>query len=76
MVIGSQDVDREVEAALQLVDEVGQVAGEVGRRAVGLDDRAILVVTERARAQPGRAVLLGRGGPRPGRARGRARHRR
>ena len=57
---------REVEAALQLVDEVGEIAGEVGRRAVRLDDRAILVVAELARAQPCRALLLEQV---PGRAR-------
>ena len=36
VVVGAEHVDGEVEAALELVDQVGEVACEVGRRAVDL----------------------------------------
>ena len=56
MVIRAPDVDRAVEAAVVLVDVVGDVGHEVGQRAVALPEHAILVVTELRGAQPERAL--------------------
>ncbi len=50
VVVGAEDVDRPVEAALELVDEVGDVGGAVGRLAALLgraDEDAVLVVAVR-----------------------------
>ena len=58
MVIGTEHVDAQVEAALALVEVVGDVTGDVRRIAITLDDNAVLVITEVARTQPGRAILL------------------
>ena len=58
VVVGAEHDDAAVEAALALVQVVGEVAGDVGGLAVGLDDDAVLVVAELGRAQPGRAVGL------------------
>ena len=44
--------------AFALVEVVGQVAGDVGGVAVGLDDDAVLVVAEVGRAQPRGPVRL------------------
>jgi hypothetical protein len=57
-VVGAEHDDDAVEAALALVEVVGEVAGDVGRLAVALDDDAVLVVAELARAQPDRTVGL------------------
>ena len=58
VVVGAEHDEAAVEAALALVEVVGQVAGEVGPLAVGLDDHPVLVVAELLGAQPERAVLL------------------
>ena len=58
VVVGAEQVDAQVEAALPLVEVVGGVGGEVGRLAVALDEDPVLVVAEVGRAQPDRAVLL------------------
>ena len=58
MVIGTKKVDVHVETAGALVDVVGGIRGEIGVFAVGLDEHAILVVTEIGRAQPDGAILL------------------
>ena len=47
MVIGAEHDDAAVEAALALVQVVGEVARDVGGLAVGLDDDAVFVVAER-----------------------------
>ena len=43
---------------MTLVQVVGQVGGDIGGRAVTLDDDAVLIVAEFCGAQPGRAILL------------------
>ena len=58
MVIGAEQVDAQVEAALALVDVVGGVGREVGVFAIGLDEHPVLVVVEVGRAQPDCAVHL------------------
>jgi hypothetical protein len=58
VVVGTEHVDAQVEAALTLVEVVGDVAGDVGGLAVTLDDDAVLVVAVVGGAQPGRTVLL------------------
>ena len=58
VVIGTKKVDVHVETAGALVDVVGGIRGEIGVFAVGLDEHAILVVTEIGRAQPDGAILL------------------
>ena len=58
VVVGAPDVDQLVEAAAELLDQVADVGGEVGRLAVGPDHDAVLVVAELGRAEPQRAVLL------------------
>ena len=56
VVVGAEHVDARVEAAVALVEVVRGVGGEVGEVAVGLDEDAVLVVTEVGGAQPHRAV--------------------
>ena len=46
VVVGPEQDDAAVEAALALVEVVGRVAGDVGAAAVGLDDHPVLVVAE------------------------------
>ena len=58
MVVSAEHVDAEIEPALTLIQVVGQVGGDIGGRAVTLDDDAILIVAEFCGAQPGRAILL------------------
>ncbi len=58
VVVGAPDVDDAVEAAVELVLVVGDVGGEVRVVAVGLDEHAVLVVTEVGRAEPHRALVL------------------
>ena len=58
VVVGAEHDEAAVEAALALVEVVGQVAREVGRLAVGPDDDPVLVVAVLLGAQPERAVLL------------------
>ncbi len=58
VVVGAPDVDEVVEAAAELLGDVADVGGEIRRPPVGADDHPILVVTERRRAEPQRAVLL------------------
>ena len=59
VVVGAEDVDELVEAAVQLVPVVGDVGGEVGRLAAGLHERAVLLVARELRgAQPQRALAL------------------
>src|SRR5688500_8231215 len=56
--IGPPDVDEVVEAAAELLGDVADVGGEVCRPTVGADDDAVLVIAERGRPEPQRAVLL------------------
>ena len=56
VVVGAEQVDAAVEAALALVEVVGGVGGEVGQLAVGPDQHPVLVVAEVGGAQPERAV--------------------
>ena len=59
--VGAEHVDRAVEAALQLVDEIRDVGGAIRRRAalvLGADQHPILLVAVGRRARPERAVLL------------------
>ena len=58
VVVGAPDVDQVVEAAAELLGDVADVGREVGRPAVGPVDHPVLVVAERGRAEPDRAVLL------------------
>ncbi len=58
MVIGAQDVEQVLEAALALVEVVGDVGGEIGPRAVLPHDHPVLLVAEIGRAEPLGAVLL------------------
>jgi hypothetical protein len=44
--IGAPDIDQGFEAAPVLVQMVGQVAGEIGPRAVGFFQRPVAVVAE------------------------------
>ena len=57
VVVGAPDVDEMVEAAFHFVVVVRHVAHEVRHLAVGLDEHAVLLVIERARLEPGGAVL-------------------
>ena len=58
MVVGAEHVQRGLEAALELVQEVGDVGGEIGRAAVLADHDAVLFVAEIGGAEPGGAALL------------------
>ncbi len=58
VVVGAEHVDRRVEPALELVDDVGQVAGDVREGAVRSLEDAVLVVAERGRPQPDGSVGL------------------
>ena len=75
-VVGAEHDQDAVEAPLALVEVVGQVAGDVRRNAVALDDDPVLVVAEvgRSAARPRRPSR--RSGPRPAAARWPARPRR
>ena len=65
MVVGAEHVDRPVEAAVELVGEVDDVGGAVGRRAgLGADQDAVVVVAVGRRARPRRPVALVRVQPR------------
>ena len=56
MVVGAPDVDQPVEAALELVEVVGDVRGEVRVLAGRALEDAVLVVAVLGRAQPQRAL--------------------
>ena len=58
MVVGAPDVDDALEAALVLVQVVGDVRGEVGVEAVVTLYDAVLLVAERRRLEPLGAVLF------------------
>ena len=58
VVIGAEQVDGRVRAALTLVQVVGDVAREVGGLTVRLDEDTVLVVAVGGRAQPHRAALV------------------
>jgi hypothetical protein len=59
VVVRAEDIDREVEAALELVAHVRDVGGEVQVRPVGrTNERAVLVVAVGARARPDRPLGL------------------
>ena len=62
VVVGAEHVDQQVEAALELVAVVGDVGGEVGRRAVGADQDPVLVVAELRGPQPDGALAARRRG--------------
>ena len=57
-VVGAEDVDELVVAALDLVEVVGDVGGEVGPAAVGLLDRAVGVVAVGGGAEEGLLARL------------------
>ena len=56
VVVGAPDVDQPVEAALALVEVVGDVRREVGRLAGRALEHVVLLLAVRARAQPQRAL--------------------
>lgn len=56
MVVGTPDVDDVVDA-LELIPVIGNVGGEVGVLAVGLDQDAVLVIAQVGGAEPQGAVL-------------------
>ena len=57
--VGAENVDRAVEAALELVHEIGDVRCPVGGRAIlRAQEDAVLVVAVAGRARPQRTVLL------------------
>ncbi len=56
--VGAEDGDQQLEAALALVEVIGDVGGEVGLLAVGAHHDAVFLVAEGSRAEPGGAVLL------------------
>ena len=61
VVVGAEDVDRTVEAAIELVHQVDDVGGAVRGRPAALgraDDHPVVLVSVRRRAQPDGAVLL------------------
>ena len=58
VVVGAEHVDRPLEAAPQLVVEVGDVGGAIGRQAVRADHDLVLVVAVGRGTGPDRAVLL------------------
>ena len=61
MVVGAEHIDGHVGrvfGAVALVPVVGDVGGEVGELAVGLDDHAVLVVTMLGGFEPSGAVLV------------------
>ena len=63
--VGAEDVDRAVEAPLELVHEVGDVRRAIGGRAVvRAQEDAVLLVAVGRRARPERTVLLVRVEPR------------
>src|SRR5438094_601905 len=60
LVVGAPDVDYLVEPADQeLVAMVGDVRGEVRRHAVAAHQHVVLVLAERGRGEPDRALALG-----------------
>ena len=56
MVVGTPDVDDVVDA-LELIPVIGNVGGEVGVLAIGLDQNAVLVIAQVGGAEPQGAVL-------------------
>src|SRR2546430_7275619 len=58
VMVGAPDVDHAVEAALELVEVVGDVGGEISVLAVLAPHHAVLLVAERAGSKPQRAALL------------------
>ena len=56
MVVGAPDVDDVVDA-LELIPVIGNVGGEVGVLAIGLDQNAVLVIAQVGGAEPQGAVL-------------------
>src|SRR5665811_2272847 len=58
VVVRAPDVDQPVEAPTELLHDVADVGAEIGPVAVRLANHPVLVVPERRRAEPERAVLL------------------
>ena len=58
VMVRAPDVDQMVEAAAELLGNVADVGGEVGRLPIRSVDDAILVVTKVRRSEPDRAVLF------------------
>ena len=52
MVVGTKHVNALVKTALALIEVIGNVAGDISRVAVTLDDYSVAVVTKGGRAQP------------------------
>ena len=58
MMIRAPEVDELIISALDLIDVVGNVRGEVGKRAVALAEDTVLLVAVVGALKPERAVLL------------------
>ena len=58
VVVGAQDVDAAVEAAVELVLVIGDVRGEVRVAAIGLDEHAVLVVAKVRRPEPDGIIFV------------------
>ena len=58
MVVGAQQVDRNVGTTVALIKVVGNVAGEVGSLAIRLDEHTVLVVSVRGCPQPHGTILI------------------
>ena len=52
------DVDQSGEATLELVEQIGDVRGEVRGLAVGADEHPVLVIAKGRGAEPGRTLVL------------------
>ena len=52
VVVGSEQIDRRVKPSVSLVHVVRRIGREIGELPIGLDEHAVLVVTEVTRPQP------------------------
>ena len=55
--IGAENIDQVIEAALAFVEVISDVGGEVGLVAILANDDAIFLITELSRREPGRAIF-------------------
>ena len=60
-VVGAEHIDDQIEAALQLVDMIGDIGGAIDRLAIGpgTDQNAVLGQSKRLAAKPHRALVFG-----------------
>ena len=58
VVVRAENIHGALEAALQLVQEIGDVRSEVGRAAVLTDDDAVLFIPQTGGAKPGGAIVF------------------